>query len=213
MTQDQWKNYHEAANQSRIRTFPNLMRYQKMMVPGKVMDLGMGVGLSALYFAKFGFEVEGYDLSDAAISAACKRAEQENIKLVIEQKDIREVHIAEEQYSLIILANVLQFFNDNDIIGILKRAKQGLTKGGLLYLSTFSTEEPTYKIAIQKAEKISDRTFFYSKNDRYIHFFTRDEIEEIFIDYKKILLLEGIQLDIGHGEPHYHGSIEAIFQK
>ncbi|WP_079912736.1 bifunctional 2-polyprenyl-6-hydroxyphenol methylase/3-demethylubiquinol 3-O-methyltransferase UbiG [Paenibacillus sp. 32352] len=213
MTQDQWKNYHEAANQSRIRTFPNLMRYQKMMVPGKVMDLGMGVGLSALYFAKFGFEVEGYDLSDAAISAASKRAEQENIKLVIEQKDIREVHIAEEQYSLIILANVLQFFNDNDIIGILKRAKQGLTKGGLLYLSTFSTEEPTYKIAIQKAEKISDRTFFYSKNDRYIHFFTRDEIEEIFIDYKKILLLEGIQLDIGHGEPHYHGSIEAIFQK
>jgi hypothetical protein len=38
-----------------------------------------------------------------------KRAEQENIQLTIKQEDIREVIVAEEDYSLILLSNVLQF--------------------------------------------------------------------------------------------------------
>lgn len=213
MAQDHWKQYHNAASALPISTFPNLSLYERLIPPGKVMDLGMGVGLSSLYFARMGYLVEGYDLSEAGVQACSNRAKAENIILTVQQSDIREIHIKEEEYSLIILSNVLQFLNDEDINSIFERAKKGLKQGGLLYFSSFSIEEPMYKLAMERTKQISERTFFNSANNKYVHFFTRNELEEVFNGYQTLLLLEGIRLDIGHGEPHYHGSIEGIFKK
>jgi tellurite methyltransferase len=96
---------------------------------------------------------------------------------------------------------------------LIEKAKYGLVRNGIIYIRTFNTEEPGYVNISTKLKKIDERTFYNAERDTYFHFFSRDELEEIFKDYKIILLLNGIQLDIGHGEPHYHGTIELIAQK
>lgn len=52
-----------------------LVEYTSLFdVNGKVLDLGMGEGRNALYFASKGFETEGVDISETAVYRAMSYA-------------------------------------------------------------------------------------------------------------------------------------------
>lgn len=43
---------------------------------GQALDIAMGTGRNALYLAKMGFEVEGVDISEEAVSIALESAKK-----------------------------------------------------------------------------------------------------------------------------------------
>jgi SAM-dependent methyltransferase len=49
--------------------------------PGKALDVGMGEGRNALYLAKLGWDVTGFDPADQAVALAQKRAATLNLKV------------------------------------------------------------------------------------------------------------------------------------
>lgn len=49
--------------------------------PGKALDVGMGEGRNALYLAKLGWDVTGFDPADQAVALAQKRAAALKVKL------------------------------------------------------------------------------------------------------------------------------------
>ena len=86
-----------------------LVDYGSLVPKGYILDLGMGEGRNAFFFAKMGYEVEGFDISQTAIERCIKMAKNENLKVKVEAKDLREVDVPKGRYSLIIAAWALIF--------------------------------------------------------------------------------------------------------
>jgi 2-polyprenyl-3-methyl-5-hydroxy-6-metoxy-1,4-benzoquinol methylase len=165
-----------------------LVEYAPIIPKGRVLDLGSGEGRNALFFARMGYEVECIDISETAVTRSLERAKSANLQLKARVADLRGMTIPEGRYTLIIVAWVLQFFAEAEIEAIVDRVKQGLTKGGAVYVGVFSQENLRF--------------------DSRIHYFTRDEIFSLFSDMEVIYNAEGIMLDLSHGEPHHHGFVE-----
>lgn len=190
-----------------------LVNYASLVPKGKILDLGIGEGRNALFFALMGYEVEGVDLSRTAVERCIERAKAQNLKVKAEVRDLREVRIPEGSYSLIIAAWVLNFFKRSETDRMIDRIKAGVKKDGLIYLGVFSIDDPGYERAKARLKPVEGHTFYSPKMDSYIHYFTRDEIDSSFADFKTILFSSGIELDITHDQPHHHGFIKYLGQK
>ena len=190
-----------------------LAKYSRLIPRGNVLDLGIGEGRNALFFAKMGYEVEGVDISSTAIERCAERAKNANLRIKLDVKDLRETDIPEGRYSLIIAAWVLNFFKRIEIEEIVKDVKNGLKGGGFFYTGVLSVEDPGYESAKKDLPLLEENTFFSEKRGLCMHYFTKDEILSLVSDFKIIHCSEGRELDLSHGEPHYHGFIEIMGQK
>ncbi len=189
-----------------------LVDYAELVPKGKVLDLGIGEGRNAFFFARLGYEVAGFDSSKTAIKRCLQRAKEAGLEIQAEVKDLRGLNIPDRAYPLIIAAWVLNFFQEEEAKEIIQMMKDGLKKGGLLYLGVFSPQDPGYERSMKRLKAVSENTFYSSRRDQYIHFFTKDEIQSLFPDFKIISFTQGMELDLTHGESHYHGFIVYLGQ-
>ena len=210
------KEYQKTKSLWGFRPSPILIHYQKLIPKGKVLDLGIGEGRNALAMAERGFEVDGFDISETAIQRCQKQAEEANLKLNVKGADICNIDIQENSYSLIISAMVLQFLEKPDVDAIIEKAKKGLQKEGIFYMSAFSTENPSYKMMKEnndRFELVAPNTFYSKEKNMCLHYFSKEEVLSYFTQFQIISYSESYLLDLGHGEPHYHGIIEYFGKK
>lgn len=180
---------------------------------GEVLDIGIGEGRNALFFAAQGFVVEGIDISETAVERCLELSKEHNLNVDAKIQDITSFEIEPNKYSLIILSNVLNFFPDNEIKNIIDKVKNGLQKNGLVYINVFDDKEPGRKKAPERYEQLAEHTFYKESSNMFLHYFTRSELEGFFTDYKTISLSQSYSLDITHGQPHFHSTLEIMSQK
>ena len=190
-----------------------LVEYAELIPRGYILDLGMGEGRNALFFAKLGYTVEGIDVSKAAIKKCIKMANKANLKIAAEVGSLQNIKITPKKYSLIIISWVLNFFNKEEILKIIAKIKKGLKKNGLVYNVAFTVDDPTYKKRKQNLKMIEKNTFYSRKRHSYMHYFTKKETLSLFKYFETIYFADGAKLDISHAKPHYHGFIEYLGKK
>lgn len=209
------KSYKEVKRLWSSNPDAKLMQYFDLINKGNMLDLGIGEGRNALPFNMSGFNIDGVDISETALSR-CRENLNDNKSIInLDICDLRKYDIKRDNYSIIISANVLNFFKKSEVDGIIKNIKDGLNEGGFVYLSVFSTLEPKYNFlkSNKKEYEVEKNTFYIEERDSYAHFFTQEELLEYFNDFELICLVEGLEYDSSHGNPHYHGGIEFIARK
>lgn len=190
-----------------------LSHFLDLFPKGLVLDLGMGEGRNALFLVEKGFDVEGIDVSKTAVDRCLQLAEERSVDIKAHVGDMRDFKILEEEYSLILAAGAsLNFLKKSEMERIVIRMKRGIRKNGFVYLSVVSTDEPIYKRLRTEQAPVEENTFYVSRIDRYVHYFTYDEIKELFPDFQTIIHLGGLELD-SHDEPHYHWIIYYLGKK
>ena len=102
--------------------------------PGKAVDVAMGQGRNAVYLAKMGWDVTGYDIADEALAYAKKQAERQHVKLTVVQQGSEEFNFGNEQWDLIsfIYSGCIE-----DVPGLAARMKKGLKRGGIIVFEFF----------------------------------------------------------------------------
>ena len=110
---------------------------------------------------------------------------------------------------------VLHFLHKNDVYTIIKDIKNKLKPHGLVYISVFSTDDPSLKLKCQNSNFVTMGNNIFHKilDDTYLSYFSKKEILEIFSDFNTIFIADEYSMDLSHGEPHYHGIIKYIGQK
>jgi cyclopropane fatty-acyl-phospholipid synthase-like methyltransferase len=177
-----------------------LMEYARYVPEGPVLDLGLGEGRNALYFAKLGFPVEGVDESKTYVKRCRERAEAEGLDLTVVEADLRAFEIPKRRYALIIASKVLQMFLKSESTAIAERMYPGLIPKGLIYVRTFSVERITQSATIRDYEEVEPNTFYVPERKRHYHYFTRDEILSLFPKMKVLYCVEGLELDRTRGK-------------
>ena len=189
----------------------DLKRYLDL-IPGKeVLDLGIGHGKNSIPLVKLGYNVTGVDYSAKCIEI-CKTACPE---LNLIQSDIRTFLIKKNKYDLISSRCVLHFFHKDDSYEIINNIKSCLKLNGLVYIHVFSSDDPRLKLHANSKdfEVLENNILHNTVNDTYISFFTKNEILDLFKNFKTISITEDYSLDIVGGSPHYSGVIKYIGQK
>ncbi|MPM31234.1 tRNA (cmo5U34)-methyltransferase [bioreactor metagenome] len=190
-----------------------LIQYLDLVSKGNVLDLGIGEGRNSIPFAVKSFNIDGIDTSDTALSQCKEVFDKQGLNVNLVNCNLKDYNIKQDNYNLIIIANVLNFFNKLNINMIIHGIREGLKEDGILYLSVFSTLEPKYSELNISQKQVEENTFYLEERNSYVHYFTQNEITEYFSDFELICLYEGIEYDISHGNPHYHGGIEFMARK
>ena len=175
-----------------------IIEYIDLVEKGKVLDLGVGDGRNSLFLANMGYDVCGVDISKENVELFNSKAKRLGLDVNSILGDIRDINIEENEYSLIILSWVLNFFNKSDIDKILAKAKKGLKKGGLIHFYVFTNLDYFYES--NKDKKIDEENTYY----------TKDEVLEYFKDLELVSFREGKVLDMDPRGKHYHNQIEYI---
>jgi SAM-dependent methyltransferase len=184
-----------------------LAHFLDLFPTGLVFDLGIGEGRNAIFLAEKGFDIEGIDISKTAVERCLQLAKERNVNIKAYAGDMRDFKVPEEKYSLIVAAGAsLNFLKKSEIKEIVVRMRKSVKKGGFVYISVVSTEEPLFKKLMVQQVPVEENTFYVSHIDTYVHYFTYEEIKQLFPDFQTIIHLRGLELDF-HNKPHYHGII------
>lgn len=190
---------------------PELRRYINL-VPGKeVLDLGIGQGRNSIPLADLGFNVTGVDFSTKYLEFCKKTCD----KLNLIHSDIRTFNIEKDKYDLIHSRFVLHFFHKQDSYEIIKNIKENLKIDGMIYIYVFSIYDPRFQEYTNSLEFdcLENNIFHHKTSDTYISFFTKDEILNLFKDFKTICISDEYCLEFAKETPRYTGFIKYIGKK
>jgi len=102
---------------------------------GRALDIACGEGRNSIYLATQGFDVDGIDISDAALNKG--RAAAGGLKINFIAADLEAFQISENSYDLIINFNYLQRSTVPEI-------KKGLKDGGYIIFETYTLEQQKF---------------------------------------------------------------------
>ncbi len=206
------KAYQETVEDRKLGPDFKLIEYLDILPKGPVLDLGMGRGRHALFFAKLGRAVEGVDISTFS-KGLPEAIEAENLDLTYHKMDLQDFTIPKAKYALIIASKILQLFRKADIELLAEKIQAGLMPKGLLYIYTFSVEDLQHITKWDDIEKVEENTFYHAEYNAHFHFFTRDEILDLFPKLKLQYYTEGLTFNRTPSRPRLNGVIQYVGQR
>lgn len=189
----------------------DLKRYLDLLPGNEVLDLGIGQGINSIPLVELGYNVTGVDYSTKCLEICKNNCSELNLI----HSDIRTFPIEKNKYDLISSRCVLHFFHKDDTYKIIRNIKENLKANGLVYVIVFSLEDPKLIRLSDSSnfEALENNIFHHTVNDTYVSFFTKNEILDLFSDFRTISIAEEYFWDQGVDTPHYSGIIKYIGQK
>ena len=203
------KAYQETVEDRKQGPDFKLIEYLDILPKGPVLDLGMGRGRHAMFFAKLGRKVEGVDTSKLS-KGISEMVETEGLDFTYHKMDLRDFEIKPKRYALIIASKIIQLFQKSDIEIIAQRMQVGLKRKGVLYIFTFSVEHLDHAIKLDDLEKVEENTYYHSDWKQHFHFFSRDEILGLFPKLKLEYYTDGLTFDRRPSRLRHTGVIQYI---
>src|SRR3954465_1345961 len=100
--------YSDGVEQATFNHAPNafLVEFAKTLMPGRALDVGMGQGRNSIYLAQQGWQVTGFDLSDAGVKLAREQAAKLQLRVTAVVADAAAYDFGEAQWDLIVFSYV-----------------------------------------------------------------------------------------------------------
>ena len=127
-----WSDYFHGKNQNFNRN-PNSLLVQAVegRRPGKALDVGMGEGRNAIYLAKQGWQVTGFDRAEGALAVARQQANKQGVRITPILQSAEEFDWGREQWDLVAVLYV------SAVRGNVAKIRDSLKPGGLVVVEAF----------------------------------------------------------------------------
>jgi 2-polyprenyl-3-methyl-5-hydroxy-6-metoxy-1,4-benzoquinol methylase len=113
-----------------------LVRMVRGLKPGKALDVAMGQGRNAVFLAKEGWDVTGYDLSEDGLAAARENAARAGVRVNAIHSTHQEFDFGQARWDLIVMAYAWVNMEDK---AFLQRVKDSLKPGGRIVLEQLNS--------------------------------------------------------------------------
>ena len=165
-----------------------------------ILDIGCGYGRDTFYLAKKGFSVTGIDISPQMIEQARQWADEEDLNVNYIVGNFLECNL-ERAYDAVTSFNFLHLFLEKERRQLAKKMYVAIRSEGLLITSNFSINEPQYG----QGKEVEPNTFL--NKGRIAHFFTEDEIKDLFSSFNIVSLRKEKFKETHSGKEHYHNEV------
>jgi tellurite methyltransferase len=139
----------------------------------KLLDIGCGEGKDAVFFARCGYDVSAYDLSEVGVEKTKRLADSANVRVNVFRADFHDFRL-ENEYDIIYSSGVFGYMRQELRGEIIGNLKQFTAPHGLNAFQTF-VEKPFIKAAPEANVSHKERAYFRSGelftyyHDWYIH--------------------------------------------
>jgi 2-polyprenyl-3-methyl-5-hydroxy-6-metoxy-1,4-benzoquinol methylase len=103
--------------------------------PGRALDIAMGQGRNAVWLARQGWTVSGYDISENALREANAAAAAAGLKLETKLASHEEYELGTSQWDLIVMSFAFTRISDEEYMS---RIRGSLRTGGVLIIEGFN---------------------------------------------------------------------------
>jgi len=118
-----------------------VLRMLNISPPAKILDLCCGFGRHSLVLAQSGFDVTGLDLSERFLAHARRKAEMLDIKISLEQRDMREIQHENEFDAVINLFTAFGFFHtEEEDLKVLEGVAKALKPEGQFIIDSINRD-------------------------------------------------------------------------
>jgi SAM-dependent methyltransferase len=111
-----------------------LVEVVKNLKLGEALDVGMGQGRNALFLAKQGWSVTGFDVSEAGVAQAREQAKKSGLALNCLVQSSEEFHWGKDRWDLIVVAYFPQLRSS------LPKLLESLRPGGIVVIEAYHKE-------------------------------------------------------------------------
>jgi len=165
-----WQNLY-ATEESSVEKLPwfskeldldlRLELANRNITKGRFLDLGTGPATQAVQLSRLGFDILATDISESAIARAKKLLPTTGIKFVVD--DILDSKLQNNQFDYVFDRGCFHVLDPLQRPHYVEKIKSLLVSGGLLFLKTFSTKEPSnygpFKFSMEMIEKLFGKDF------------------------------------------------------
>ena len=152
------------------------------------LDFGCGLGRHSIFFAKKGFRVSAFDLSQDAVDTLAACAADERLKIDARTCDMLDLPYAENSFDCIYAYHVISHIDSNGMAAILAEIRKILRPGGEIFLSLCSKETWSFRDA--GYPKIDGNTVIKTcegPENGIPHFYVSlDDIPELFTGFELV---------------------------
>lgn len=199
-------------NKDKIEPYFLLKKFVSEIPKGKILDIGAGLGNNSIFLARNNFEVIAIDLKQEFVDRLNDISKKERLILVAKRIDVKDFNF--DKYSSILATNCLQFMRKSERDDVIKKIKQSIKKNGIIFISTFTINDSSYKFFTAKKTPVEKNTFFSKNENRYWNFFNLNELKSYFKKGFEILYYkEKIVKEKKHPISHQHGIAEIVVRK
>ena len=189
--------------------------YKKLDKSKPVLDIGAGQGRNAFFLAREGYEVDAIDESKVSVEIVSSSAKKENLPIKAYHTGFETFDTGKKKYSGVLLIGLLPLISLESIQTLKKKLDIWTERGSLVFVTTFSTDDPSYlRTQDSKEWELYGKNSFQNKENGFRTYFEKGEILGLFPEYKSLYHWEGMSTGHKHGqgEVHQHGMIEVVFQ-
>ncbi len=155
----------------------------------KALDIGCGQGRDTFFLASQGIAVTAVDSSKVAIDDLNKIIKNQGITNVqTVNTQVENFNIESNTFDIVISINLLHFIKRDAALEIIEKIKKGLTNGGLVAITLFTSQDGFYE----------------------------QELLRLFDSFKILSYFEGTVTELGHpgqSEKHTHQVARLLAQK
>ncbi|MBD3164858.1 methyltransferase domain-containing protein [Candidatus Woesearchaeota archaeon] len=170
---------HKDPDKDLIKIIPLLKKYNVK----KILDVGCGMGRHLLILKNEGFEVYGCDISKKAIKSSSEIIDKKRLKL----SDMSNLEYKDNSFDCIISIAVIQHGKISKIKKAISEIFRILKKGGVIFINTISDKDFSFRTGKEIEPNTRIGTEQLDGNITH-HFFSENEIKELFSDFEIISL-------------------------
>jgi cyclopropane fatty-acyl-phospholipid synthase-like methyltransferase len=163
----------------------SLLPLPRLDTGARILDVGCGDGGTLIHACEEGYDPVGIDLSRTALERAYARVKARGLDVELHEADILEAPEYLGRFDCVLLHHVLDSMMDRERRKVVVIVKDLLKEGGVVSFQDFSVNDMRFG----KGEAVEPGTFL-KKDGLFVHFFTMDEVRELFRDYRVLELGE-----------------------
>jgi len=181
---------------------------------GPVLDVGVGQGRNALFLARKGFSVDAIDTSLVSIETVRSLAEREDLPIKTFHAGFARFCAEDRKYSGVLVLGLIQILSWEEISLLDQKADEWTGAGGLLFITAFTTHDPSFAVSMNRLEKIG-RNSFADEQGNVRTYLEPGEVLGIFGGFTPLHHWEGLGREHRHPDtpPERHGMAEVVMRK
>lgn len=111
----------------------------------KLLDFGCGLGRHAVFFAKQGFQVSAFDLSEEGVGHLEQWAKREGLQIRLHTADMLNLPYEDASFDCIFAYHVISHTDTQGMKTILQQIRRILKPGGEIYLTLCSKDTGSFQ--------------------------------------------------------------------
>ena len=177
-------------------------------ITGKALELGCGDGRDTYHMLKSGLTVMAVDKSENAIKTLRQRGDLSQIekeRMTTISTDVNQLDLHSEMFDFVYSITLFDHLSIDDGNNLLSRIWKHLSPGGFFFSKVHTVDDVGYT---HKSTEVSE---FASEIK---HYYKRNELLQSGLLHGTVLYyIENTELDLDHGDPHYHAFATILLRK